>query len=79
MMNEYFHEFSRLFVFFFFFLVMNLKSYTFRILKDFHLRLRAKTIQMFDFFLCFRQKLRESPSSTITREKSRAHNLIVVV
>ena len=47
------------------FLLMNLNSYTFRIhssirLKDFHSRLRAKAMQMFDFIFCFRQKLRES-------------------
>ena len=58
----YFHEFSLLF---FVFLLMNLKSFTFTLyssilLKDFHRRLRAETIQMFDFIWCFRQKLRVS-------------------
>ena len=54
-MKLYFYEFS---LPFFGFLLINLKSYTFRIhssiiLKDFQRRLRAKTIQMFDFSFVF--------------------------
>ena len=61
-MNE--SVFSLVFSAFLRFLLMNLKSYTFRIhssiiLKDFHRRLCAKTIEMLDFILCFRQKLRD--------------------
>ena len=61
-MKVYFHKFSLVF---FGFLLMNAKRYTFRIhysliLKDFHRRLRVKTIQMFHVIFCFRQKLRES-------------------
>ena len=59
-------NFSCLLSFFSFsFWLVNLKSYTFRIhpsiiLKDFHRRLRLKTIQKCDFILCFRQELRQS-------------------
>ena len=56
---------------------MNLKSYTFRIhssiiVKDFHRRLRVKTFQMFDFILCFRQKLRESVHAFVQIQLARA-------
>ena len=56
---------------------MNLKSYTFRIhssiiVKDFYRRLRVKTFQMFDFILCFRQKLRESVHAFVQNQYARA-------
>ena len=42
------------------------------IVKDFHRRLCTKTIQMFDFILCFRQKLRESMHSFVQSQYARA-------